>query len=30
VGKQVTHPDMERPLSNVIFVFLFHFSFFDA
>ncbi|MFC1676926.1 ATP-binding protein [Planctomycetota bacterium] len=24
------NPDMERPLSNVIFVFLFHFSFFDA
>jgi len=28
MGKKFAHPDMERPLSNVIFVFLFHFSFF--
>ena len=30
IGGPQAHPDMERPLSNSIFVFLFHFSFFDA
>jgi len=26
-GQKFAHPDMERPLSNVIFLFLFHYFF---